>query len=79
MKFVLRIVTCFLLLAPLLAAEADDDWRKAAREFLKEHHVAPIEVKPGTRFQSDLSRDRWQWQQRVLLPTLCLLYTSRCV
>ncbi|MDI1314149.1 hypothetical protein [Prosthecobacter sp.] len=70
MKFLLRIVPCFLLLAPLLAAEADDDWRKAAREFLKEHHFAPIEVKPGTRFQSDLSRDRWQWQQRVLLPTL---------
>jgi len=51
-------------------AAAEDDWRKSAREFLEEHNFAPIEIKPGTRFQSDLSRERWQWQQRVLLATL---------
>jgi hypothetical protein len=69
MNTLLRLVPCLLLLAPLMAA-AEDDWRKSAREFLAEHDFAPIEVKPGTRFQSDLSRERWQWQQRVLLPVL---------
>lgn len=69
MNTLLRLVPCLLVLLPLVAA-ADDKWRKSARDFLAEHDFAPIEIKPGTRFQSDLSRERWQWQQRVLLPAL---------
>jgi hypothetical protein len=49
-------------------ATAEDDWRQAAREFLKEQDFAPIEIKPGTRSEADLARERWTWMQRVLLP-----------
>lgn len=65
----MKIVRLFLLAAIISGAiAAEDDWRKEARDFLAEQDFAPIEVKPGTRFQTDLSRERWQWQQRVLLP-----------
>ncbi len=64
----MKSIFLLMLLMPVASATADDDWRKAAREFLAEQKFAPIEVKPGTRFQTDLSRERWQWQQRVLLP-----------
>ncbi|MCF7784978.1 MAG: hypothetical protein K9N47_02590 [Prosthecobacter sp.] len=50
------------------AGAADTDWRQAAREFMAEQDFAPIEIKPGTRFESDLARERWAWMQRVLLP-----------
>ncbi|WP_395742973.1 hypothetical protein [Prosthecobacter sp.] len=63
--------TIFWLL-PLLAfshaTAADTDWRKAAREFMAEQEIAPIEIQPGTRFEADLARDRLAWMQRVFLP-----------
>lgn len=65
----LSLLLLFVTTTCLHGAAADDDWRKAARAFLVEQNFAPIEIKPGTRFQTDLSRERWQWQQRVLLPT----------
>lgn len=55
-------------LATPLAAE--DDWRAAAREFMAEQHFAPIQIKPGSRSQADLARERWAWMQRVYLPPL---------
>lgn len=47
---------------------AETDWRKAAREFMAAQEMAPIEIKPGTRFEADLARERWTWMQRVFLP-----------
>ncbi len=35
---------------------------------MAEQGIAPIEIKPGTRFEADLARERWAWMQRVLLP-----------
>lgn|GEM_PF-1365256 len=62
----------FPLLLPLAAlahaAAADTDWRKAASDYMAEQDFAPIEIKPGTRFEGDLARMRWAWMQRVLLP-----------
>ncbi len=50
------------------AVTAEDDWRKTAREFMAAQDFAPIEIKPGSRSQADVSRDRWAWLQRVYLP-----------
>ncbi|WP_395744864.1 hypothetical protein [Prosthecobacter sp.] len=65
-----KIFWSWLLVLGVLPAAAEDDWRPAARQYLKEHDFAPIEIKPGTRFQADLSRERFQWQERVMLPVL---------
>lgn len=64
----MKSIFLLMLLMPVASATAEDDWRKAAREFLAAQKFAPIEIKPGTRFQTDLSRDRWAWMQRVVLP-----------
>ncbi|MDP1586824.1 MAG: hypothetical protein Q8M07_03675, partial [Prosthecobacter sp.] len=58
----------FVFTAIFSCGAADTGWKEAAREFLAEQNFAPIEIKPGTRLQSDLNRERWAWMQRVLLP-----------
>ena len=75
MKTLPRILACLIVCLLVVACRprpstptAEAPWRKAAQEFLTKQNFAPIEIKPGTRFQSDLSRERFQWQQRVLLP-----------
>ncbi|HRH98676.1 MAG TPA: hypothetical protein PLB55_22220, partial [Prosthecobacter sp.] len=68
MKRISLPLLCLTVVFPCLATAAEDDWRKAAREFLKEQDFASIEIKPGTRFEADLARERWDWMQRVLLP-----------
>lgn len=66
MKKILLLLLSVAAIYPLPAA--DTDWRKAAREFMAEQDIAPIEIKPGTRFEVDRARDRWAWMQRVFLP-----------
>lgn len=59
-----------LTTALTISVAAEDDWRKAAREFMAEQKFAPIEIKPGARSQADPSRERWTWLQRVWLQPL---------
>lgn len=66
MKLLLSLLLACMALTPGVFAE--EDWRKAARDFLAEHQFAPIEIKPGARSQLDLNRERHAWMQRVLLP-----------
>jgi len=62
-----------LILLPVLAAifpcnAADEDWRKAALEFMREQRFAPIEVKDGTSCELEKSREQHEWMKRVMLP-----------
>ncbi|MCB1275891.1 hypothetical protein [Prosthecobacter sp.] len=67
MKLNLTPLLCIAAFFPCLAVAADD-WQKEAREFMAAQNFAPIEIKPGTRFESDEGRERWGWMQRVILP-----------
>lgn len=66
MKMIHALLWPLLLLSHATAAETD--WRKAAREFMAGQDFAPIEIKPGTRFETDRARPRFAWMQRVLMP-----------
>lgn len=66
MKMIQALLWPLLLLSHATAAETG--WRKAACKFMAEQDFAPIEIKPGTRFETDRARPRFAWMQRVLMP-----------